>query len=88
VDECKPLATGALFGLQLGDAHSRLGAEDGLAFGSVHGAGALELVYWIRASGYSGHVYFDTFPVWWCRLPIAKPEFKARLVSALETKTL
>ena len=55
-------AAGALFGLQLGDAHSRLGAEDGLAFGSVHGAGALELVYWIRASGYSGHVYFDTFP--------------------------
>ena len=53
---------GALFGFQLGDAHSRLGAEDGLAFGSVHAAGALELVYWLRSVGYDGHVYFDTFP--------------------------
>ena len=53
---------GALFGVQLGDAHSKLGAEDGLAFGSVHAAGALELVYWLRATRYGGHVYFDTFP--------------------------
>ena len=38
------------------------GAEDGLAFGSVHGAAALELVFWLRTTGYEGHVYFDTFP--------------------------
>lgn len=53
---------GALFGFQIGDAHSKLGAEDGLAFGSVHFSGALELVYWLRSVGYDGHVYFDTFP--------------------------
>jgi hypothetical protein len=33
-----------------------------LAFGSVHGAAALELVYWLRRAGYSKPVYFDTFP--------------------------
>ena len=54
---------GALFGIQLSDAHVRLGAEDGLPFGSVSTASALEVVYWLRRSGYSGHVYFDTFPL-------------------------
>lgn len=53
---------GALFGFHLGDVHSKLAAEDGLAFGSVHAPGALELVFWLRASGYRGHAYFDTFP--------------------------
>ena len=28
----------------------------------MHAAGALELVYWLRSTGYAGHVYFDTFP--------------------------
>lgn len=32
-------AAGKLFGLHLNDGHMRLGAEDGLAFGSVHGPG-------------------------------------------------
>ena len=54
---------GALFGIQLSDAHVRLGAEDGLPFGSVSAASALEVVYWLRRSGYSGHIYFDTFPL-------------------------
>jgi sugar phosphate isomerase/epimerase len=53
---------GALFGFHIGDAHSKLGAEDGLAFGSVHAAASLELVYWLRSVGFDGHVYFDTFP--------------------------
>lgn len=54
---------GLLFGLHLNDAHSRLGAEDGLLFGSVHRTAALELVYWLRYKvRYSGTVYFDTFP--------------------------
>lgn len=53
---------GALFGMQLGDGHSRLGAEDGLAFGSVHGAAALETVVWLRRVNYTGAVFFDTFP--------------------------
>ena len=53
---------GKLFGIQLGDGYGRLGAEDGLAFASVHPLASLELVYWLAKTGYSGHVYFDTFP--------------------------
>ena len=53
---------GRLFALHLGDAHTRLGAEDGLAFGSVGGTGALELVRWLQRTKYTGAVYFDTFP--------------------------
>lgn len=41
-------AAGRLFGLHLNDGHGRLGAEDGLVFGSVHGAAALELMYYLR----------------------------------------
>ncbi len=50
-------AAGRLFGLHLNDGHGRLGAEDGLAFGAVHGAAALELVYYLRCvwvCGWSG----------------------------------
>ena len=53
---------GRLFGLHLNDAHSRLGAEDGLAFASVNPAAALELVRWLQRVGYTRTVYFDTFP--------------------------
>jgi L-rhamnose isomerase len=56
-------AAGKLFGMQLNDAHVRLGAEDGLAFGAVNPLAALELVRWMQRSNYSGHVYFDTFPL-------------------------
>ncbi|EFN59383.1 hypothetical protein CHLNCDRAFT_137863 [Chlorella variabilis] len=55
-------AAGKLFGLHLNDAHVKLGAEDGLAFGSVGGSGALELVRWLHRVNYSGTIYFDTFP--------------------------
>ena len=56
------LQAGKLFGLQLCDGHTRLGAEDGLMFGSVHPTMALEVVYWLQRLGYRQHVYFDTFP--------------------------
>jgi hypothetical protein len=36
--------------------------QDGLAFGSVHPAAALEFVLWLIKTDYRGHVYFDTFP--------------------------
>eukprot|EP00434_Breviolum_minutum_P020863 symbB.v1.2.018403.t2/scaffold1435.1/size118962/8 len=55
-------AAGKLFGIHLNDGHSRLGAEDGLAFASVHGTGSLELVLWLQRLGYEGRIYFDTFP--------------------------
>ncbi|QDZ18423.1 ribokinase xylose isomerase [Chloropicon primus] len=51
-----------LFGIQLGDAYSRLGAEDGLAFGSTNPIAALELMYWLQEVDYRGIYYFDTFP--------------------------
>lgn len=51
-----------LFGIQLGDGYGRLGAEDGLAFGSVHSMASMELVYYLAKTGFEGHVYFDTFP--------------------------
>ena len=53
---------GTLFGIQLGDGHSRLGAEDGLMFGSVHRTMSMELIRQLYMSGYSGKLYFDTFP--------------------------
>ena len=53
---------GKLFGVQLGDGYGRLGAEDGLAFGSVHPHAALEFVLWLQKTAFKGHVYFDTFP--------------------------
>jgi hypothetical protein len=53
---------GKLFGMQFGDGYSRLGAEDGLMFGSVHHSMALELLVWLHKTRYMGYVYFDTFP--------------------------
>lgn len=72
---------GRLFGVQLGDGHSRLGAEDGLAFGSVHGAGALEAVVWLQKVNYTGVVYFDTFPR--NEDPVREAEFNVRRFKAL-----
>jgi L-rhamnose isomerase len=55
-------AAGKLFGLQLNDAHVRLGAEDGLAFASVSSSYALELVRWLQRLKPDLHIFFDTFP--------------------------
>lgn len=51
-----------LFGIQLNDGFTRLAAEDGLMFGSVHPSMALEIMYQMRKTGFNGHFYFDTFP--------------------------
>ena len=51
-----------LFGIQLGDGHSKIGDEDGLAFGSVHPSAAFETVLWLAKTHFKGHIYFDTFP--------------------------
>jgi sugar phosphate isomerase/epimerase len=53
---------GRLFGLHLNDAHVRLGAEDGLPFGSVNQHMALEVVRQLQKAKYDRHIYFDTFP--------------------------
>lgn len=53
-----------LFGIQLNDGYTRLAAEDGMMFGSVHPAMALEAIYQLQQikGGFQGHLYFDTFP--------------------------
>jgi len=56
------MAGSKLFGVQLNDGYTRLAAEDGLMFGSVHPGMALEIMYQLRRIGFSGHFYFDTFP--------------------------
>jgi len=51
-----------LFGIQLNDGFTRLAAEDGLMFGSVHPSMALEIMYQLYKIDFKGHLYFDTFP--------------------------
>jgi len=55
-------ARGKLFGVQLNDGYQRIGAEDGLMFGSVHPLMALEFLSWLQRTSYAGHIYFDVFP--------------------------
>jgi sugar/nucleoside kinase (ribokinase family)/sugar phosphate isomerase/epimerase len=51
-----------LFGIQLNDGYTRLAAEDGLMFASIHPSMALEIMYQLRRTNFRGHFYFDTFP--------------------------
>ena len=51
-----------LFGVHLNNGYTRLASEDGMVFGSVHPGMALEIMYQLRRFGFSGHMYFDTFP--------------------------
>jgi len=53
-----------LFGIQLNDGYTRLAAEDGMMFGSIHPSQALEAIYQLQQikGGFKGHFYFDTFP--------------------------
>jgi len=51
-----------LFGIQLNDGYTRLAAEDGMMFGSIHPTMALEIMYQLQKIHFSGHFYFDTFP--------------------------
>ena len=51
-----------LFGVQLNDGYTRLAAEDGMMFGSVHPSMALEIMFQLHKCDFDGHFYFDTFP--------------------------
>lgn len=51
-----------LFGIQLNDGYTRLAAEDGMMFGSIHPTMALEIMYQLQEINFQGHFYFDTFP--------------------------
>lgn len=56
------MAGDKLFGIQLNDGYTRLAAEDGMMFGSIHPAMALEIMYQLQQNDFQGHFYFDTFP--------------------------
>ncbi|CAK0890887.1 unnamed protein product [Prorocentrum cordatum] len=73
-------SAGKLFGIQLNDGYQRIGAEDGLMFGSVHPLMALEFVMWLQKTDYKGHVYFDTFPN---EDPVREAEYNIRRFKAL-----
>jgi len=69
-----------LFGIQLNDGYTRLAAEDGMMFGSIHPSMALEIMYQLRKTGFEGHLYFDTFPQ--RTDPIKEAEYNIRRVKA------
>ena len=71
---------GKLFGIQLNDGYTRLAAEDGLMFGSVHPRMALEIMYQLHKTNFTGHIYFDTFPQ--RSDPIKEAEYNIRRVKA------
>ena len=54
------MRTGKLFGVHLNDGNGP--ADDGLMVGSVHPWHTLELLAELRNGGFSGTIYFDTFP--------------------------
>jgi xylose isomerase len=54
------LRAGKLFGVHLNDGNGP--ADDGLMVGSIHPWHTLELLAELRAGGFSGTLYFDTFP--------------------------
>lgn len=54
------LRSGRLFGVHLNDGYG--GADDGLMVASVHLWQTLELLLELRAGGFNGTIYFDTFP--------------------------
>jgi xylose isomerase len=67
-----------LFGIQLNDGYTRLAAEDGLMFGSIHPSIALEALYQLKRINFGGHLYFDTFPQ--RTDPVAEAEYNIRRV--------
>jgi sugar/nucleoside kinase (ribokinase family)/sugar phosphate isomerase/epimerase len=71
---------GKLFGVQLNDGYTRLAAEDGLMFGSVHPRMALEIMYYLNRILFDGHIYFDTFPQ--RSDPVNEAEYNIRRVKA------
>lgn len=50
-----------LFGVHLNDGYGRF--DEGLMFGSVDPARAVEFLFYLKRARYDGVVYFDTFPV-------------------------
>lgn len=72
-----------LFGIQLNDGYTRLAAEDGMMFGSIHPSLALEAMYQLRQIDFKGHLYFDTFPQ--RTDPVKEAEYNIRRVKEFWT---
>lgn len=51
---------GKLYGLHMNDGYN--GMDNGLIFGSVHLAQALEFIYYLKKYNYDGVCFFDSFP--------------------------
>ena len=49
-----------LLGLHLNDGYGK--RDDGLMVGAVHSLQTIELLRQVRADGFGGPIYFDTFP--------------------------
>lgn len=49
-----------LLGLHLNDGHAK--RDDGLMVGAVHSLQTIELLRQVKADGFTGPIYFDTFP--------------------------
>ena len=67
---------GRLFGVHLNDGYGL--TDDGLMVGSVNLVQTLEFIYYLKKYGYSGVIYFDTFPIREC--PAAECETNIRLL--------
>ena len=70
-----------LFGIQLNDGYTRLAAEDGMMFGSIHPSMALEIMYQLKKVNFDGHLYFDTFPQ--RSDPVREAEYNIKRVKTL-----
>ena len=78
-----------LFGVHLNDGYAK--RDDGLMVGAVHTQQTVELLRQIRRDGYSGAIYFDTFPdttgldpVQECEVNIATVRRMLEIVDRLE----
>jgi xylose isomerase len=78
-----------LFGVHLNDGYAK--RDDGLMVGAVHTLQTIELLRQIRRDGYSGAIYFDTFPdtagldpVRECEVNIATVRRMLKIVDRLE----
>ena len=71
-----------LMGVHLNDGYGK--RDDGLMVGSVHTVQTLELLRQIKADGYDGCLYFDTFPDVSGLDPVAECRTNIEIVQAME----
>lgn len=70
-----------LLGIHLNDGYAK--RDDGLMVGAVHSLQTIELLRQVRRDGYTGAIYFDTFPDTTGLDPVAECETNIRTVKAM-----